>query len=259
VFESVLVANRGEIACRIIETVRALGIRSIAVFSDADAGARHVGMADVAVRIGPAPAQQSYLSIPALIAAAKATGAAAIHPGYGFLSENAEFAAACTDAGIVFVGPPLGAIEIMGDKIRAKNHVAARGVPIIAGVGAAGMTDADLIFAAEELGYPLLIKPSAGGGGKGMTVVALAQELPEALVGARRVAMTAFGDDTLLLERYVERPRHIEVQVLADAHGAVVHLGERECSLQRRHQKIIEEAPSPLLSPEQRVRHVRSL
>ena len=253
-FTSVLVANRGEIACRIIETLRRLGIRSIAVYSDADAGARHVGMADVAVRIGPAAAQLSYLSIPKLIAAARQTGAAAIHPGYGFLSENAEFARACADAGIVFVGPPVGAIDIMGDKIRAKDHVAARGVPIIAGAGAAGMTDAELIAAAEGVGYPLLIKPSAGGGGKGMTVVTTAEELPESIAGARRVAKTAFDDDTLLLERYVDRPRHIEVQVLADAHGTVVHLGERECSLQRRHQKIIEEAPSPLLSPAQRAR-----
>ena len=253
-FASVLVANRGEIACRIIETLRRLGIRSIAVYSDADAGARHVGMADVAVRIGPAAAQLSYLSIPTLIAAARQTGAAAIHPGYGFLSENAEFARACADAGIVFVGPPIGAIEVMGDKIRAKDHVVARGVPIIAGAGAAGMTDADLISAATGVGYPLLIKPSAGGGGKGMTVVSAEHELPEAVAGARRVAKTAFDDDTLLLERYVDRPRHIEVQVLADAHGTVVHLGERECSLQRRHQKIIEEAPSPLLSPAQRAR-----
>jgi acetyl-CoA/propionyl-CoA carboxylase biotin carboxyl carrier protein len=254
VFSSVLVANRGEIACRIIETLRRLGVRSIAVYSDADADARHVGMADIAVRIGPAAAQLSYLSIPALIEAGRQTGAAAIHPGYGFLSENADFASACSDAGIVFIGPPVGAIDIMGDKIRAKDHVAARGVPIIAGAGAAGMTDAELIAAAKGVGYPLLIKPSAGGGGKGMTVVTTAKDLPEAIAGARRVAKTAFDDDTLLLERYVDRPRHIEVQVLADAHGTVVHLGERECSLQRRHQKIIEEAPSPLLTPAQRAR-----
>jgi acetyl-CoA/propionyl-CoA carboxylase, biotin carboxylase, biotin carboxyl carrier protein len=253
-FSSVMVANRGEIACRIIETLRTMGIRSIAVYSDADAGARHVEMADVAVRIGPAAAQLSYLNIPALIAAAKLTRATAIHPGYGFLSENADFARACAEADIVFVGPPIGAIDIMGDKIRAKEHVAERGVPIIAGVGVAGMTDADLIAASADIGYPLLIKPSAGGGGKGMTVVTASEDLPEALAGARRVAKTSFGDDTLLLERYVDRPRHIEVQVLADAHGTVLHLGERECSLQRRHQKIIEEAPSPLLSPEQRAR-----
>jgi acetyl-CoA/propionyl-CoA carboxylase biotin carboxyl carrier protein len=235
-----------------------LGIRSIAVYSDADAGARHVGMADAAVRIGPAAAQQSYLSIPALIAAAKETNAAAIHPGYGFLSENAEFARACAEADVVFVGPPTEAIDIMGDKIRAKEHVARRGVPIIAGVGAAGMTDAQLIEAAGSVGFPLLIKPSAGGGGKGMTIVTTAKELPDAIAGARRVAKSSFGDDALLLERYVDRPRHIEVQVLADAHGTVLHLGERECSLQRRHQKIVEEAPSPLLSPEQRERMGRA-
>ncbi|HEY5230484.1 MAG TPA: biotin carboxylase N-terminal domain-containing protein, partial [Galbitalea sp.] len=252
--QSVLVANRGEIACRIIRTLRAMGIRSIAVYSDADAGARHVGLADVAVRIGPASAAQSYLNIEALIGAAAQTGATAIHPGYGFLSENAEFARACDAAGIVFVGPPIAAIELMGDKIRAKEHVVARGVPVIAGVGVAGMTDKDLIAAAKTIGYPLLIKPSAGGGGKGMTVVRDAAELPDALVSTRRVATAAFGDDTLLLERYVDRPRHIEVQVLADAHGTVLHLGERECSLQRRHQKIIEEAPSPLLTTQQRER-----
>jgi acetyl-CoA/propionyl-CoA carboxylase biotin carboxyl carrier protein len=253
-FTSVLVANRGEIACRIIRTLRDLGIRSIAVYSDADADARHVALADVAVRIGPAPAQLSYLSIDAIMAAAKETGAAAIHPGYGFLSENAELAQAAAAAGIVFVGPGVDALEVMGDKIRAKAHVAERGVPIIAGAGVAGMTDADLIAAAKSVGYPLLIKPSAGGGGKGMTVVAKASELPEALKTARRVSLSAFGDDTLLLERYVDRPRHIEVQVLADTQGTVVHLGERECSLQRRHQKIVEEAPSPLLTPEQRER-----
>ena len=253
-FESVLVANRGEIACRIIRTLRDLGIRSIAVYSDADAGARHVGLADVAVRIGPAAATLSYLDIPAIIAAARETGAAAIHPGYGFLSENAEFARACADAGIVFVGPGVDAIDVMGDKIRAKAHVAERGVPIIPGAGSAGMSDDELIAAAASVGYPLLIKPSAGGGGKGMTVVEAASELPDALKAARRVSKSAFGDDTLLLERYVDRPRHIEVQVLADTHGDVIHLGERECSLQRRHQKIVEEAPSPLLTPEQRKR-----
>jgi acetyl-CoA/propionyl-CoA carboxylase, biotin carboxylase, biotin carboxyl carrier protein len=254
VFPSVLVANRGEIACRIIRTLRSLGIRSIAVYSDADAGARHVGLADGAVRIGPAPAQQSYLDIGAIIAAATKAGASAIHPGYGFLSENAEFAKACAAAGIVFVGPPTRAIELMGDKIRAKEHVVALGIPVIAGAGVAGMTDDELIAAAKTVDYPLLIKPSAGGGGKGMTVVQDAADLPESLAGARRVAMAAFGDDTLLLEHYVDRPRHIEVQVLADAHGNVIHLGERECSLQRRHQKIIEEAPSPLLRAPQRAR-----
>ena len=253
-FESVLVANRGEIACRIVGTLRKLGIRSIAVYSDADVDARHVALADSAVNIGPAAASQSYLSIPAIVAAARAAGASAIHPGYGFLSENAEFATACAEAGIVFIGPPIAAIEIMGDKIRAKEHVGARGVPLIRGVGREGMTDSDLIEAAASVGYPLIIKPSAGGGGKGMTVVTDPSELADALVATRRVAQNAFGDDTLLLERYIVEPRHIEVQVLADGFGSVVHLGERECSLQRRHQKIIEEAPSPLLTAEQRAR-----
>ncbi|HEX4442406.1 MAG TPA: biotin carboxylase N-terminal domain-containing protein [Galbitalea sp.] len=253
-FESVLVANRGEIACRIIRTLRDLGIRSIAVYSDSDAGARHVRLADVAVRIGPAPAAQSYLSAEAIIVAARQTGATAIHPGYGFLSENADFARACAEAGVVFVGPGVAAIDVMGDKIRAKAHVAARGVPIIPGAGEAGMSDAELAAAAKGVGYPLLIKPSAGGGGKGMTVVEKASDLAGALVTARRVAQSAFGNDALLLERYVDRPRHIEVQVLADRHGNVVHLGERECSLQRRHQKVVEEAPSPLLDSTQRDR-----
>jgi acetyl-CoA/propionyl-CoA carboxylase biotin carboxyl carrier protein len=253
-FESVLVANRGEIACRIIETLRSLGIRSIAVYSAADVDARHVRLADVAVNIGPASASQSYLSIPAIIAAARATGASAIHPGYGFLSENADFATACAEAGIVFIGPPVAATRIMGDKIRAKEHVGARGVPLIRGAGREGMTDGELVAAAQSVGYPLIIKPSAGGGGKGMTVVTAAADLPDALVATRRVASNAFGDDTVLLERYIEAPRHIEVQVLADDFGSVVHLGERECSLQRRHQKIVEEAPSPLLTDDQRAR-----
>lgn len=246
-FRSVLVANRGEIACRIIRTLRELGIRSIAVYSDADADARHVALADLALRIGPASASESYLSVAAIVDAARRGGAEAIHPGYGFLSENAELAAACAEAGIVFVGPSPRALEVMGDKIRAKAHVAERGVPIIPGAGEAGTSDAELVAAAERVGFPLIIKPSAGGGGKGMTVVHGADALPDALAGARRVAFKAFGDDTLLLERFIAAPRHIEVQVLADAHGTTVHLGERECSLQRRHQKIIEEAPSPLL------------
>lgn len=253
-FASVLVANRGEIACRIIRTLRELGIRSIAVFSDADADARHVALADLALRIGPASAAESYLSVTAIVDAARRGGAEAIHPGYGFLSENAELAAACAEAGIVFVGPSPRALEVMGDKIRAKAHVAARGVPIIPGAGEPGMGDGDLLAAADRVGFPLIIKPSAGGGGKGMTVVHEADALPEALAGARRVALKAFGDDTLLLERFIAAPRHIEVQVLADSHGTTVHLGERECSLQRRHQKIIEEAPSPLLDEATRAR-----
>jgi acetyl-CoA/propionyl-CoA carboxylase biotin carboxyl carrier protein len=253
-FRTVLVANRGEIACRVIRTLRDLGIRSAAVYSDADAGARHVSLADVAVRLGPAPASESYLSIDAVLAAAAEVGADAIHPGYGFLSENTAFARACADAGIVFVGPGVDAIEAMGDKIAAKALVSSRGVPVVPGSSGAGLSNPDLTEAAETVGYPLLLKPSGGGGGKGMQVVRSADELPAALASARRIATASFGDDTLLLERLIETPRHIEVQVLADRHGAVVHLGERECSLQRRHQKVVEEAPSPLLDDETRAR-----
>jgi acetyl-CoA/propionyl-CoA carboxylase biotin carboxyl carrier protein len=253
-FATVLVANRGEIARRVIRTLRRLGIRSVAVYSDADAGEPHVREADVAVRIGPAPARASYLDAGAILAAARATGADAIHPGYGFLSENAAFARACDEAGIVFIGPGERAIEIMGDKIRARDHVAASGVPVVPGFGAEGMTDAEIADRAARIGYPLIVKPSAGGGGKGMEVVRDPADLQAALSTARRVAAAAFGDDTLLLERFVSAPRHIEVQVLGDAAGTVVHLGERECTLQRRHQKVIEEAPSPVVGPALRER-----
>jgi 3-methylcrotonyl-CoA carboxylase alpha subunit len=252
--DTILIANRGEIAVRVIRTLRAMGIRSVAVFSDADAGARHVAEADVAVNIGPAAARQSYLNIDAVVAAAKRTGAQAVHPGYGFLSENAQFAAALQAAGIVFIGPPAAAIQTMGDKIAAKAAVSSFGVPVVPGVSRPGLTDADLIAGADEVGYPVLVKPSAGGGGKGMRVVREPSELAAALASARREEASAFGDDTLFLERYVLNPRHIEVQVLADGYGNVVHLGERECSLQRRHQKVIEEAPSPLLDPATRSR-----
>jgi acetyl-CoA/propionyl-CoA carboxylase, biotin carboxylase, biotin carboxyl carrier protein len=253
-FETVLVANRGEIAVRVIRTLRRLGIRSVAVYSDADAGARHVLEADEAVRLGPAAARQSYLDSARVLDAAARTGAQAIHPGYGFLSENAHFAAACDRAGVVFLGPPARAIEVMGDKITAKNAVGEFGVPVVPGVARPGLTDDDLVAAADEVGFPVLIKPSAGGGGKGMHLVEDPSRLRTALATARREAASAFGDDTLFLERFVLRPRHIEVQVLADAHGNVVHLGERECSLQRRHQKVIEEAPSALLDAETRAR-----
>lgn len=253
-FDTVLVANRGEIAVRVIRTLRAMGIRSVAVFSDADAGARHVLEADIAVNIGPAPARQSYLSIAAIVDAARRTGAQAVHPGYGFLSENAEFAAALHDAGIVFIGPPAKAIGTMGDKITAKAAVSAFGVPVVPGISRPNLTDDELIAGAPEVGFPVLVKPSAGGGGKGMRVVHSAAELPAALASARREAASAFGDDTLFLERFVLNPRHIEVQVVADSHGNVVHLGERECSLQRRHQKVIEEAPSPVLDEATRAR-----
>ncbi|WP_319456154.1 MULTISPECIES: biotin carboxylase N-terminal domain-containing protein [unclassified Mycobacterium] len=252
--DTVLVANRGEIAVRVIRTLRAMGIRSVAVFSDADAGARHVAEADVAVRIGPAPARQSYLSIDAILEAVRRTGAQAVHPGYGFLSENSEFADALDKAGVVFIGPPVKAIQTMGDKIAAKAAVSAFGVPVVPGISRPGLTDADLIGGAGDIGFPVLVKPSAGGGGKGMRVVHDASELPAALVSARREAAAAFGDDTLFLERFVLNPRHIEVQVVADAHGNVIHFGERECSLQRRHQKVIEEAPSPLLDAPTRAR-----
>jgi len=246
-FQAVLIANRGEIAVRVIRTLRAMGIRSVAVYSDADRDSRHVRDADVAVRIGPAAAAESYLSIRRVVEAAVSTGAQAVHPGYGFLAENAGFVRACTDAGLVFVGPPASAIEAMGDKIRAKQTVEAAGVPVVPGRHTPGLTDEDLAGAATEIGYPVLLKPSAGGGGKGMRQVTEPAALAEAIAGARREARGAFGDDTLLIERLVQRPRHIEIQLLADQHGAVVHLGERECSLQRRHQKIIEEAPSVLL------------
>ncbi|ARX83652.1 acetyl-COA carboxylase [Streptomyces alboflavus] len=246
-FDTVLVANRGEIAVRVIRTLRALGVRSVAVFSDADADARHVREADTAVRLGPAPAAESYLSAERLLAAAAASGAQAVHPGYGFLAENAAFAAACADAGLSFIGPPAAAIDLMGDKIRAKETVRKAGVPVVPGSTGSGLTDAQLVDAARQIGTPVLLKPSAGGGGKGMRLVRDAALLGDEIAAARREARASFGDDTLLVERWVDRPRHIEIQVLADAHGNVVHLGERECSLQRRHQKIIEEAPSVLL------------
>ncbi|WP_157553290.1 ATP-binding protein, partial [Nocardia uniformis] len=253
-FDTVLVANRGEIAVRVMRTLRAMGIRSVAVYSDADADARHVREADVAVRLGPAPARESYLDIDKVVEAAVRSGAQAVHPGYGFLSENPAFAAALDAAGIAFLGPPTRAIEIMGDKIAAKNAVSAFGVPVVPGIARPGLTDAELIEAASDIGYPVLVKPSAGGGGKGMRMVEDPAQLPAALVSARREAGASFGDDTLFLERFVLRPRHIEVQVLADQYGHILHLGERECSLQRRHQKAIEEAPSPLLDAGTRAR-----
>lgn len=251
-FSTVLVANRGEIAVRVIRTLRELGIRSVAVFSDADADARHVREADTAVRIGPAAAAESYLSVERLLDAARRTGAQAVHPGYGFLAENAAFAAACAEAGLAFIGPPASAISLMGDKIRAKETVKAAGVPVVPGSSGSGLSDAELVAAAEQIGMPVLLKPSAGGGGKGMRLVRDAAVLGEEIAAARREARSSFGDDTLLVERWVDRPRHIEIQVLADSFGNVVHLGERECSLQRRHQKVIEEAPSVLLDEKTR-------
>ncbi|MFJ9794958.1 biotin carboxylase N-terminal domain-containing protein [Streptomyces sp. NPDC101145] len=251
-FDTVLVANRGEIAVRVIRTLRALGVRSVAVFSDADAGARHVREADTAVRIGPPAAGESYLRADRLLEAAARTGAQAVHPGYGFLAENAAFARACADAGLVFIGPPADAISLMGDKIRAKETVRAAGVPVVPGSSGSGLSDAELAEAARGIGMPVLLKPSAGGGGKGMRLVRDEAALADEIAAARREARASFGDDTLLVERWIDRPRHIEIQVLADGHGHVVHLGERECSLQRRHQKIIEEAPSVLLDEKTR-------
>lgn len=251
-FDAVLVANRGEIAVRVVRTLRSLGVRSVAVYSDADAGARHVREADTAVRIGPAPAAESYLSADRLLEAAARAGARAVHPGYGFLAENAQFARACEAAGLVFIGPPADAIALMGDKIRAKETVKAAGVPVVPGSSGSGLTDAQLVDAAREIGMPVLLKPSAGGGGKGMRLVRDETRLADEIAAARREARASFGDDTLLVERWIDRPRHIEIQVLADGHGNVVHLGERECSLQRRHQKIVEEAPSVLLDEETR-------
>ncbi|MBV9026563.1 MAG: ATP-grasp domain-containing protein, partial [Streptomycetaceae bacterium] len=246
-FETVLVANRGEIAVRVIRTLRRLGVRSVAVYSDADADALQTVEADTAVHIGPTPATESYLSIQRLLDAASRTNAQAVHPGYGFLAENPAFARACEAAGLTFIGPPASAIELMGDKIRAKETVRAAGVPVVPGSSGSGLTDAQLIEAAREIGVPVLLKPSAGGGGKGMRLVRDEAHLADEIAAARREARGSFGDDTLLVERWIDRPRHIEIQVLADAHGHVVHLGERECSLQRRHQKVIEEAPSVLL------------
>jgi 3-methylcrotonyl-CoA carboxylase alpha subunit len=244
---SLLVANRGEIACRIFRTARRMGIRTIAVYSDADSSARHVREADEAVRIGPPPAAGSYLDIEAVMRAARATGAQAIHPGYGFLSENGRFAQACLDAGIVFVGPGPAAIAAMGSKSVAKASVRAAGVPVLPGYDGARQDLEYLEARALEAGLPLIVKPAAGGGGKGMRVVEVREELRDALTAARRLAESAFGDGTLLIERYLPQPRHIEVQVFADGHGHCVHLGDRDCSVQRRHQKLIEEAPAPNL------------
>ncbi|HEV2269500.1 MAG TPA: biotin carboxylase N-terminal domain-containing protein [Steroidobacteraceae bacterium] len=244
---SLLVANRGEIACRIFRTARRMGIRTIAVYSDADAAARHVREADEAVRIGPPPAAESYLNVEAVIRAARAAGAEAVHPGYGFLSENAQFAQACLDAGLVFVGPPPAAIAAMGSKSVAKASVRAAGVPVLPGYDGERQDIEHLEARALEAGLPLIVKPAAGGGGKGMRVVHAKEELRDALLAARRLAESAFGDGTLLIERYLPEPRHIEVQVFADAKGNCVHLGDRDCSVQRRHQKLLEEAPAPLM------------
>jgi 3-methylcrotonyl-CoA carboxylase alpha subunit len=250
----VLIANRGEIAVRIIRACRELGLRTVAVYSEADAAALHVRVADAAYLLGPAPAAESYLRVDRIIAAAKACGADAIHPGYGFLSERAHFARACAEAGIVFIGPSADAIERMGSKIEAKRLAIAHDVPVVPGYEGDDQSVARLQAEAERIGYPLLIKASAGGGGKGMRVVEQPADFVAALEGAQREAKAAFGDDAVLLEKLILKPRHVEIQVFADAHGHTVYLGERECSIQRRHQKIVEESPSVALTPELRAR-----
>jgi 3-methylcrotonyl-CoA carboxylase alpha subunit len=251
-FRKILIANRGEIACRVITTARRMGIRTVAVYSDADAGSRHVAMADEAVRLGPAPARDSYLRGDLILLAARETGAQAIHPGYGFLSENESFAQACTDAGIVFIGPPPFAIHAMGSKSEAKTLMERAKVPLVPGYHGAKQERAFLHAQADAIGYPVLIKASAGGGGKGMRVVASTAEFDAALESCQREAKASFGDDRVLIEKYVERPRHIEIQVFADGFGDAVYLFERDCSVQRRHQKVIEEAPAPGMTPDRR-------
>ncbi|MEK8086354.1 acetyl-CoA carboxylase biotin carboxylase subunit [Aquabacterium sp. A3] len=252
--KKILIANRGEIACRVIRTARKLGYRTVAVFSEADAQAPHVSLADEAVCIGPAAAAQSYLNVEALLAACRKTGANALHPGYGFLSENADFAQACADAGVTFIGPSPHAIRVMGDKAGAKRAMIEAGVPCAPGYLGDQQDDATLIEQAERMGYPLLVKAVSGGGGRGMRLVHEKAELAQAITSARREAQNAFGDGTLMLERLILDGRHIEIQVFADAHGNAVYIGERDCTAQRRRQKVIEESPSPVVSPAMRER-----
>ena len=244
-FTRILIANRGEIACRVVKTARRMGVRTVAVYSEADASARHTRLADEAILIGPPPARESYLDIARIIDAAKQTGAQAIHPGYGFLSENEAFAGACDANGIVFIGPSASAIHAMGSKSAAKALMEKAPVPLVPGYHGIDQDAALLKTEADRIGYPVLLKPSAGGGGKGMRVVNAPSEFAEALASCKREALSSFGDDQVLIERYVTRPRHVEIQVFADTHGNCVHLFERDCSVQRRHQKVIEEAPAP--------------
>src|SRR5215472_10876054 len=246
-FQKLLIANRGEIACRIMRTAKRMGLGTVAVYSDADRNAMHVALADEAVLIGPAPAKDSYLHIDAIIDAAQTTGAEAIHPGYGFLSENADFAQACADAGLIFVGPTAAMIRLMGSKSGSKLLMEQAGVPLVPGYHGEAQDETTLSQAADKIGFPVLVKASAGGGGRGMRVVHSASELAAAVTSAKREAKAAFGDDRVLIEKFVENPRHIEVQVIGDSHGNLLSLFERECTLQRRHQKVIEEAPSPTL------------
>src|SRR5262249_13246363 len=251
-FRTLLIANRGEIAARVIRTARAMGLRTVAVHSEADRDAMHVAMADEAVLLGPARARNSYLNIERVIEAARQTGAEAVHPGYGFLSENAEFAQACAKAGLVFVGPTAEMMTAMGSKSGSKALMEKAGVPLVPGYHGEDQDDATLAKAADRIGFPVLVKASAGGGGRGMRVVRSAAELGAAITSAKREAKAAFGDDRMLIEKYVDNPRHIEVQVIGDSHGNLLSLFERECTLQRRHQKVIEEAPSPTLNATQR-------
>ena len=253
-FEKVLVANRGEIACRVLQSARSLGYRTVAVFSEPDAGARHVQLADEAVCIGPATAAESYLNVPALLDACRRSGADAVHPGYGFLSENADFAAACAEAGVTFIGPPAEAIRLMGSKRLSKIAMQEAGVPCVPGYQGEDQSDDTLIKEAEAVGLPLMIKASAGGGGRGMRVVTEPQQIAAQLKSARQEAKSSFGNDELILERAVINPRHVEIQVFGDHHGNVIHLGERDCSVQRRHQKVVEEAPSPVVDEDLRRR-----
>ncbi|MFT5710261.1 MAG: 3-methylcrotonyl-CoA carboxylase alpha subunit [Halioglobus sp.] len=252
-FSKILIANRGEIACRIIKTARKMGIATVAVYSDADQSALHVRLADEAIHIGPAPARESYLLADKILDAAKATGAQAVHPGYGFLSENADFARACAESNIVFIGPPTAAIEAMGSKSAAKNIMQKAGVPLVPGYHGDDQNPELLRAASEQMGYPVLLKATAGGGGKGMRQVWSAQEFDEALAAAKRESLSSFGDDTMLVEKYLTKPRHVEVQVFCDTLGNAVYLAERDCSVQRRHQKVIEEAPAPNMSTQLRV------
>ncbi|SDS26011.1 acetyl/propionyl/methylcrotonyl-CoA carboxylase subunit alpha [Bradyrhizobium canariense] len=251
-FRTLLIANRGEIACRVIRTAKAMGLRTVAVYSEADRDALHVAEADEAVLLGPARARDSYLNIERVIAAARQSGAEAVHPGYGFLSENAEFAQACVDAGLVFVGPTADMMIAMGSKSGSKALMEKAGVPLVPGYHGEAQDEAILAKAADQIGFPVLVKASAGGGGRGMRIVRSAAELAPAIVSAKREAKAAFGDDRMLIERFVENPRHIEVQVIGDSHGNLLSLFERECTLQRRHQKVVEEAPSPTLNPAHR-------
>lgn len=251
-FRTLLIANRGEIACRVIRTARAMGLRTVAVYSEADRDAMHVALADEAVLIGPPRARDSYLNIANVLDAARKTGAEAIHPGYGFLSESAEFAQACFDAGLVFVGPTADMITAMGSKSGSKMLMEKAGVPLVPGYHGDAQDEATLTAEAGKIGYPVLLKASAGGGGRGMRVVRAADQLAAAIISAKREAKAAFGDDRMLIEKYVDNPRHIEVQIVGDSHGNLISLHERECTLQRRHQKVIEEAPSPTLNPAQR-------